>query len=76
MTFRDGSAGGDGSLGDEASVPADFAAALAGNVRAREVFDAMPASHQQRWIWSVTSAKGEQTRQRRISKAIEELSSR
>ncbi len=69
----------DGAGGDpagELSVPADFAAALAGNERASQVFAKMPESHKQRWVWSVVSAKAEQTRQRRIARAVQELGQR
>jgi hypothetical protein len=58
----------------EVSVPADFAAALSEDAQAQRSFDGMPFSHKQRWVLSVTSAKSPETRQRRIDKAIEELS--
>ncbi len=57
----------------EVSVPADFAEALSADAVARQAFDKLSNSHKQRWILSITSAKAEETRQRRISKAIEGL---
>lgn len=57
----------------EVSVPEDFAAALDSDEAARRAFEAMPYSHKQRWVLSVSSAKAEETRKRRIAKAIEAL---
>jgi hypothetical protein len=57
----------------EESVPADFAEALSVAATARQAFDKLSNSHKRRWILSITSAKAEQTRQRRIDKAIEAL---
>jgi hypothetical protein len=57
----------------EVSVPADFADALSTDATARQGFSKLSSSHQQRWILSITSAKAEETRQRRIDKAIEAL---
>jgi hypothetical protein len=57
----------------EVSVPADFTEALSQDVTARQAFDKLPNSHKQRWVLSITSAKADQTRQRRIDNAIEAL---
>jgi hypothetical protein len=57
----------------EVSVPADFAEALAKDEAALRAFGKMSNSHKQRWVLSVTSAKAEETRKRRIAKAIETL---
>ena len=57
----------------EVTVPADFAEALGQDAGARQAFDKLSNSHKQRWILSITSAKAEQTRQRRIDKAVEAL---
>jgi Domain of unknown function (DUF1905)/Bacteriocin-protection, YdeI or OmpD-Associated len=55
------------------TVPADFAAALSRDDAARAVFDAMSFSHQQRHVLAIESAKTEETRQRRIEKAVADL---
>jgi uncharacterized protein YdeI (YjbR/CyaY-like superfamily) len=54
-------------------VPSDFAAALDNDAAARAAFDKMPNSHKQRWILSITSAKAPETRERRVTKAIEAI---
>jgi hypothetical protein len=55
------------------TVPADFAAALRGDDAARAAFDGMSFSHQQRHVLAIEGAKTEQTRQRRIEKALADL---
>src|SRR3954470_21915055 len=57
----------------EVTVPPDLAEALAHDDEARRVFDGLPYSHRLRWVLSVEDAKTEQTRQRRVVKAIEGL---
>jgi hypothetical protein len=57
----------------EVSVPADFAEALSKEGAAQSAFEKMSNSHKQRWILSITSAKTSETRQRRITKAIEAI---
>ena len=57
----------------EVSVPADLAEALGRDDEARRVFDGLPYSHRLRWVLSIEDAKTEQTRQRRVIKAIEGL---
>lgn len=54
-------------------VPADFAAALDAHPAARQAFDAMSFSHQQRWVLSIEGAKTADTRRRRIDKAIADI---
>lgn len=58
----------------EVTVPPDFAKALRAAPAARATFDAMSYSHQQRWVLSIEDAKTDETRRRRIDKAITELS--
>jgi hypothetical protein len=55
------------------TAPADFAAALRGDDAARAAFDGMSFSHQQRHVLAIEGAKTEQTRQRRIEKALADL---
>jgi uncharacterized protein DUF1905/bacteriocin resistance YdeI/OmpD-like protein len=57
----------------EVTVPADLAAALAGDVAARQAFDALSYSRQLRHVLAIEGAKTPQTRQRRIGAAIGEL---
>jgi hypothetical protein len=57
------------------TVPDDFTAALNSNKAAREAFDKLAYSHQLRWVLSVEDAKTPETRQRRITKAVESLKS-
>jgi len=55
-------------------VPADFAAALDAVPGARARFDRMPYSHQKEHVRAIMEAKKPETRERRISKAVEALS--
>jgi hypothetical protein len=55
------------------TVPADFAAALRGDDAATAAFDGMSFSYQQRHVLAIEGAKTEQTRQRRIEKALADL---
>lgn len=57
------------------SVPDDFTAALNSDKAAQEAFDKLAYSHQLRWVLSVEDAKTPETRQRRITKAVESLKS-
>jgi hypothetical protein len=54
-------------------VPADFAVALDAAPAARDRFDAMPYSHRKEHVRAITEAKKPETRERRITKAIEDL---
>jgi hypothetical protein len=55
-------------------VPEDLAAALDGVPGARQAFERLSYSGQQRHVLAVTGAKTPQTRERRIEKAVTELS--
>jgi hypothetical protein len=57
----------------EAEVPADFQKAMNKNAAARKKFDALSYSKKNGLILPVTGAKTEETRLRRIEKAIEAL---
>jgi hypothetical protein len=54
----------------EVNVPADFAAALAADERARAFFDKLSNSMQRYHVDNINAAKSADTRQRRIDKAI------
>lgn len=53
-----------------AAPPADFSSALAKNAKARAAFDTFPPSHRRELIEWITTAKREETRNRRLEKAI------
>jgi hypothetical protein len=57
----------------EVEVPADFAAALAAQPLAQKAFEALTSSGKKRHVVSIEGAKTDETRQRRIVKAIAEL---
>lgn len=57
----------------EVEVPADLAAALAADSAARATFDRLSYSNRSWHVFSVTGAKTDETRQRRIAKSIEAL---
>ena len=57
----------------EVAVPDDLAAALAGDDAARTAFERLPYSHQLRHVLAIEGAKAADTRQRRVSKAVEML---
>ncbi len=54
-------------------VPEDFARALAGNEAAKKAFEKMSYSHKREYVEWINEAKKNETRQRRIAKAIEKL---
>ncbi|HWL36979.1 MAG TPA: YdeI/OmpD-associated family protein [Frankiaceae bacterium] len=56
-------------------VPADLQAALDADPTARERFDRLAYSHRLRHVLAINEAKAPETRQRRITKAIEMLRS-
>jgi hypothetical protein len=58
----------------EVAVPPDFAAALDDDATARKNFDSLSYSHKRQHILAIEGAKAEETRQRRIAKAIATLS--
>jgi hypothetical protein len=57
----------------EVAVPDDLAAALADDDAARTEFERLPYSHQLRHVLAIDGAKTEDTRRRRVTKAIEML---
>ena len=57
----------------ELVMPDDLTAALDANPAARAAFDALSYSNRRRHVLSVEGAKADATRQRRIAKAVEEL---
>jgi bifunctional DNA-binding transcriptional regulator/antitoxin component of YhaV-PrlF toxin-antitoxin module len=57
----------------EVVVPDDFATALAGDAEVKGNFGALSYSNKRRHILQIEGAKTEETRQRRIAKAVEEL---
>jgi Bacteriocin-protection, YdeI or OmpD-Associated/Domain of unknown function (DUF1905) len=60
----------------EVEVPPELDAALDAEPSARAAFDGLAYSHRLRWVLSVTDARSEQTRQRRVAKAVSELAGR
>jgi hypothetical protein len=58
----------------ELTVPADFAKALKGNAVAKKRFDGLSHSKKQSFVSGIEGAKTQETRERRIQKAISELS--
>jgi hypothetical protein len=56
------------------TVPADLAGALDANPPARQKFDRLSYSHQLQHVLAVEGAKAAETRQRRISKTVADLS--
>lgn len=59
----------------EVAIPADFAAALAEEPEAKAFFDGLAYSHQLRHVLAITDAKTEETRLKRIAKAMDMLRS-
>jgi hypothetical protein len=57
----------------EVSVPAEFAAALDAEPKARETFDKLSNSNKGWHVSQVTGAKTDETRQRRIARSVETL---
>ena len=57
----------------EVEVPKDLAAALRKDAAARKRFEALSYSNQNRHVLSVTGAKTDETRQRRIAKVLADL---
>jgi uncharacterized protein YdeI (YjbR/CyaY-like superfamily) len=56
------------------AVPADLSAALAKNTKARATFEQFSPSHRREYIEWITGAKSDETRQRRVSQALEWMS--
>jgi len=57
----------------EVAVPADFAAALDAEPAARRTFDGLSNSNKSWHTYQITTAKTDETRQRRIAKSIDAL---
>lgn len=57
----------------EVDVPADFAAALDADPKARATFDGMSYSNRRRLTLAIADAKTDETRQRRIDKFVSQL---
>ncbi len=57
----------------EVVLPADFAAALDGDLDARRFFDSLSYSNKRRHVLAIEDAKTAETRQRRIAKAVTAL---
>ena len=57
------------------AMPADLAAALKKNAKARTTFESFPPSHKREYLEWITGAKAEATRERRLGTAIEYMSS-
>ncbi len=57
----------------EVTVPPDFAAALDRDADAKRSFDGLSYSNKRRHVLSIEEAKTDETRQRRIAKAIDTL---
>lgn len=57
----------------EVDVPPDFAAALEARPEAKAFFDGLSYSNRSRFVLSIDGARTEQTRQRRIDKAVVQL---
>ena len=58
----------------EVSIPADFAAALARDARARRTFEAMSYSNKRRLLIPIEDIKSPEARERRIAKTVAMLS--
>jgi hypothetical protein len=57
----------------EVTLPLDFAAALDAEPEARRFFDALSYSNQRRHVLAIEDAKTDETRRRRIDKAVASL---
>ena len=57
----------------EVSIPADFAAALARDARAKKFFDGLNYSNKRRLVIPIEATKSPETRERRIAKTVEQL---
>jgi hypothetical protein len=57
----------------EVEVPADFAKALDRDKKARSFFDGLSYSNKRRFVLNIEGAKTDETRRRRVSKAVEQL---
>jgi uncharacterized protein YdeI (YjbR/CyaY-like superfamily) len=62
-----------GSSATSAKLPAELRTALANDTEARDLFDAMSASHRHEYVQWVKDAKRASTRERRAAKVIEHI---
>jgi hypothetical protein len=60
----------------DVEVPEALAAALANDVAAREVFDSLAYTHRKEFAQWIAEAKREETRERRVAKALQMLRER
>jgi hypothetical protein len=60
----------------ELTIPAELANALAQHPAAQEAFEKLSYTNRKRHVLAVESAKTDETRQRRIAKALDELGTR
>lgn len=56
------------------AVPPDLAESLAANVQAKAFYDGLSYSRRRRFVDPIVAAKTEETRQRRVAKAVTDLS--
>lgn len=54
-------------------MPAELAAALAGDAAATAAWQKLAPSHQKEWARTIAEAKSDDTRERRVAKAVEAL---
>jgi hypothetical protein len=54
-------------------MPAELAAALAGDATATAAWEKLAPSHQKEWARTIAEAKSDDTRERRVAKAVEAL---
>ncbi|MDP9235515.1 MAG: YdeI/OmpD-associated family protein [Actinomycetota bacterium] len=57
----------------EVSVPDDLATALAGDRAAKAAFEKLPFTHRREYVESITGAKRQETRARRIEETLDRL---
>lgn len=57
-------------VGPDPGTPSDLLQALAGNQRARNVFDSLPPSHKKQYALWILSAKKPETRARRVAETV------
>ena len=61
------------TLPREVELPADFVKALSKDVKAKKFFETLSFSNKQRYVLPIGQAKAEDTRARRIAKAVSDL---
>ena len=58
------------SVEQDPTVPADLAAALAGNPTAQRNFDGFAPSYRKQYLWWLQSAKRDETRKKRLAEVV------